>query len=295
VRPIDGASSITRQHIFRGRGAEVYRVASETRHMGTTRLRSILGIGALMAFCVGEYFVYHDDGTEKQDALSSRRSVAAADRLDSELFDDGVLDLRRNGKVVWVEWLQRSDRGGSYLRTLGGGTIVDDSSGDQIGAETRFVFKAPDSPARVFMTERDVSVPTSKRSLPAIAAAVESHARALNEPVTPWTGEIVSHYGTRTEIKKDWSDGELVEVDWASGGWTGEAGQAYLRIVSGQMISSSDGIFMLAGARYEILAGTVFDIKVPSLAVERHTADRNFYIAKSGWPPIGDLQLFFRK
>jgi hypothetical protein len=61
------------------------------------------------------------------------------------------------------------------------------------------------------------------------------------------------------------------------------------------MISSSDGIFMLAGARYEILAGTVFDIKVPSLAVERHTADRNFYIAKSGWPPIGDLQLFFRK
>jgi hypothetical protein len=41
--------------------------------------------------------------------------------------------------------------------------------------------------------------------------------------------------------------------------------------------------------------GTVFDIKVPSLGVQRHTAERDFRIAKTGWPPIGDIQPFFSK
>ena len=267
--------------------------AVETRRR--RKVRWSLVLAGFVAFGVGEYFVYHDDGTARQSTLGDRRSVSAPDRLDAELFDDGALDLKRNGKVVWVEWLQRGERGGSYLRTLGGRTIVDDASGDQIGAGTTFVFKAPDAPARVFTADRELRVPTGKRDLPAIAKAVQSDARLLNEPVTPWTGEIAIHYGTRTEIKKDWSDGEIVEVDWASGGWAGEAGQAYLRIVNGRMISSSDGVFMLVGARYEIMAGTVFEIKVPSLSAERHTARTSFHIAKSGWPPIGDIQVFVVK
>jgi len=49
------------------------------------------------------------------------------------------------------------------------------------------------------------------------------------------------------------------------------------------------------GSRYKIMSGTVFDIKVPDLAVERHTASQSIYVAKSGWPPISDLQLFFVK
>jgi len=116
----------------------------------------------------------------------------------------------------------------------------------------------------------------------------------VSEPVVPWSGDVYLYFTTYTEIKKDWTDGELIEVDWASGGYSGDVGRAYIRIVNGRMISARDGNFLI-GARYKIMPGAVFDIKVPSLAVERHTASQNIYIAKSGWPPIGDLQPFFAK
>ena len=257
------------------------------------KVRWILGVSVFAAFLVGEFFVYHDDGTETQSTSDSRPPVPTADRLDMSLEKNST-ELLRDGNVAWVEWLTRSEHDGSYLRAFGRQTIAADKSSYRVEAGTKFVFKAPDQPARVFMADQAFPIPKSRDELRAIAQAVAQRARPSSEPVVPWSGDVYLYFTTYTEIKKDWTDGEFVEVDWASGGYTGDVGRAYIRIVKGRMISARDG-FLGMGSRYKIMSGTVFDIKVPDLAVERHTASQNIYIAKSGWPPIGDLQPFFVK
>ena len=48
-----------------------------------------------------------------------------------------------------------------------------------------------------------------------MARQIVAEATPLNEAVKPWAGYVNIPHTFQKEIKKDWTDGELVEVDWA--------------------------------------------------------------------------------
>jgi len=204
------------------------------------------------------------------------------ERLDSKVYPDSRVMLRYGREVVWIEWLTRSERGGSFLRALNG-TIGDQKEGYEIAQDTKFVFKAPDDSARVYIARQDFRVPTNRKESAAIARAVQEHSSPLNEPAPSWTGEIVMSFNNRQEIKKDWSDGPLVEVDWALG---------YIRLVSGRMQPTNDGVNGF-GSLYEIFAGSVIDVELAGMAEkQRHTVAKDFFISKNTAPRIGLIQTF---